>query len=722
MTDLEGVIERITFQDEENGYTVARFQADGEMLTVVGFLPNVNTGETLRLSGDWIVHPTYGRQFKAEAFEVLPPVTRQGIERYLGSGLIKGIGPVTAKKMVQAFGLETLKVINETPERLLEVEGIGPQKAEKISKALEEQRQIQRMMVFLRGVGITPALATKIYRRYGEQAAAIIKENPYRLADELFGVGFRTADRIANLLGRNDPAARERVRAGVLYYLRKETEEGHVYVPVDEFVPEVSKELAAPEEVVKQAIEGLVRERELYLEEGRLYLAFFYRCEQRVAERLCLLMRKRPVERPLLFTAEELNALTYEQRLAVEKAFQVGVLMITGGPGTGKTTTIRSLIRLCQLRGEKALLAAPTGRAAKRLKEATGKEAKTIHRLLEFGYTPGRGLSFGRNEEHPLEADIVIIDEVSMLDLPLFYQLLRALTPGTRLVLVGDQDQLPSVGPGSVLRDLITSEVIPLIRLQTIFRQAQTSKIVTNAHRINEGRLPELKGAADFFFINAAEPQQIVDEIIRLVTVRLPRYLKCDPVEEIQVLSPMRRTLTGVENLNYLLQEALNPPNANGPEIRFGEKTFRPRDKVMQIRNNYAKMVFNGDLGKILRIDPEEQVVTVAFADEEERILNYAYEELDELVLAYAISVHKSQGSEYPVVVMPVTTQHYLLLQRNLFYTGITRAKKMVVLVGTKRALAIAVKNNKIENRYSWLASLLVRYAEEAAGSEKLSE
>ncbi|HEY8392436.1 MAG TPA: ATP-dependent RecD-like DNA helicase [Capillibacterium sp.] len=719
MTDLEGIIERITFHNEENGYTVARFQTAGENLTVVGFLPNVRSGENLRLFGDWVMHPTYGRQFKVEAFEVLPPVTRQGIERYLGSGLIKGIGPATAKKIVQAFGLETLKIIDETPERLMEVEGIGRQKVEKITKALEEQRQIRRMMVFLRGVGITPALATKIYRQYGEQAAAIIKENPYRLADELFGVGFKTADRIAVLLGRKDPAALERVRAGILYYLRKKTEEGHVYVPKDEFVAEVSKELAAPPGVVDQALDGLIREKELYLEEGRLYLAFFYWCERRVAAKLRLLLKKPLVERPLLFTDEELKTLTFEQRLAVEKAFQVGVLVITGGPGTGKTTTIRSLIRLCRLRGEKALLAAPTGRAAKRLKEATGEEAKTIHRLLEFGYTPGSGLNYGRNEEHPLEADIVIIDEVSMLDLPLFYQLLKAINQGTRLVLVGDQDQLPSVGPGSVLRDLINSEAIPLVRLQTIFRQAQTSKIVTNAHRINEGRMPELTGAADFFFINAPEPQQIVDEIIRLVTVRLPRYLKCDPVEEIQVLSPMRKTLTGVDNLNLLLQEALNPRSDNGPEIRYGERVFRPRDKVMQIRNNYVKMVFNGDLGKIVRIDPEEQQMTVAFADEdEERQLTYTYEELDELVLAYAISVHKSQGSEYPVVIMPVTTQHYLLLQRNLLYTGITRAKKMVVLVGTKKALAIAVRNNRIENRYSWLTPLLAGGGEEGAEAE----
>jgi exodeoxyribonuclease V alpha subunit len=709
MTEIEGILERITFHNEENGYMVARLQTATESLTVVGYLPNVSTGESLRLSGEWVLHPTYGRQFKVETFDVLPPVTVEGIERYLGSGLIKGIGPVTAKKIVKTFGLATLEIIDETPGRLQEVEGIGPQKAGKITKALEEQKQIRRMMVFLRGVGITPALATKIYRRYGEKAAEVIKANPYRLADDLFGVGFKTADQIAGLLGRKDPAADERVRAGVLYYLRKYTEEGHVYVPLEEFVPEVSNELEAPADVTRQAIAALVEEKALYLETDRLYLSYFYWCERKTAEKLLSLVKTGPaVQEAIHFTDDELAMLTFEQRLAVEKAFHEGVLMITGGPGTGKTTTIRTIIRGCRVRGERALLAAPTGRAAKRMQEATGEEAKTIHRLLEFGYTAGAGLQFGRNEERPLEAELVIVDEVSMLDLPLFHQLLKAITPGTRLVLVGDQDQLPSVGPGAVLRDLVNSEVIPLVALETVFRQAETSKIVTNAHRINEGIMPEFKGAVDFFFLNVAEPERIVDEIIRLVTVRLPRYLKCDPVEEIQVLSPLRKTITGVENLNLLLQEALNPRSGQGSELRYGDRVFRPRDKVMQIRNNYTKMVFNGDLGRIVRLDPEEQVLTVTFPDEqEERLIDYTFEELDELVLAYAISVHKSQGSEYPVVVMPVTTQHFILLQRNLLYTGITRAKKMVVLVGTKKALAIAVNNNKIENRYSWLAPIL---------------
>ena len=717
MVELEGVIERITYQNEENGYTVARFKTGTESVTIVGYLSHVRNGESLCLSGDWTIHPTYGRQFNVESFEIIPPVTREGIERYLGSGLIKGIGPVTARKIVKAFGLDTLKVIEEDPERLMEIEGIGPQKAAKIVKALEEQKHIRRVMVFLRGVGITPALATKIYHHYGEQAAAILRENPYRLANELFGVGFRTADRLAGLLGRKDPVDAERIRAGILYFLHKYTEEGHVFFPQAEFVTAVAKELEVPEEAITRGITALVEAKEVYLEEERLYLSFFYWSERKTAERLCTLLgayqvKKLPFPLP---SVPELETLTVEQRLAVEKALVDGVLIITGGPGTGKTTTVRSIIRLLQLKGEEVLLAAPTGRAAKRLTEATGVAAKTIHRLLEFGYTAGIGLKYGRDEENPLETDAVIIDEVSMIVLPLFYQLLKAITPGTRLILVGDQDQLPSVGPGSVLRDLLASGVVPTVRLKRVFRQSPKSKIVTNAHRINEGLMPEWQGADDFFFINIAEPAQIVEAIIKLVTVRLPRYLKCNPLDAIQVLSPMRKTLTGVDNLNPALQKVLNPQSNSKPELRIGERIYRQGDKVMQIRNNYQKNVFNGDLGKIVRIDPEEQVITVSF-DEGESPVTYEYEELDELVLAYAISVHKSQGSEYPVVVLPVTTQHYMLLQRNLLYTAITRAKQMVVLVGTKKALAIAVKNNKIEERYSYLEQMLKRLVEGRGG------
>ena len=711
MPEIEGVIERITYQNEDNGFTVARLKSDQEKITIVGYLSNVRNGESLKLIGQWTIHPTYGKQFEVESFEVVPPMTIEGIGLYLGSGLIKGIGPVTAKKIVQTFGLATLKVIEERPEKLLEVEGIGEQKAEKIRKVFTEQKNIHQMMIFLRGVGITPALAIKIYQHYGEKAAETVKDNPYRLADEVFGVGFKTADRIAGLLGRNDPASPERVSAAILYFLRKSTEGGHVFVPQEEFAAQVGSELGIPVEKVLSGINSLIRQKEVYLDEDRLYLSIFYWTERKVAEKLFSLLMASNNKEPLLskeLAELKLSSLTFEQRLAVEKADQEGVLLITGGPGTGKTTTVRSLIQLFTSKQQRVVLAAPTGRAAKRLTEATGEEAKTVHRLLEFGYTPGVGLKYGRNEDCPIEAEVVIIDEASMIDLLLFYQLLKAITPGTRLILVGDQDQLPSVGAGSVLRDLIISEVIPTVRLKTVFRQSKTSKIVTNAHRVNEGLMPELKGANDFYFINEPEPEKIADQIVRLVGIRLPRYLKCDPIEEIQVLSPMRKTVTGVENLNLQLQKILNPESSSKPELLFADRLYRQGDKVMQIKNDYQKMIFNGDMGRILKIDPEEQQLLVAFPEEkEERLITYEYEELDELVLAYAISVHKSQGSEYPVVVLPVTTQHFMLLQRNLFYTAITRAKKMVVLVGTKKALAIAVKNNKIEKRNSWLDKLL---------------
>jgi exodeoxyribonuclease V alpha subunit len=711
MSEIEGVVERITYQNEENGFTVARLKTEEEKITIVGHLTNVRSGESLKLTGQWIMHPTYGKQFKVESFEVVPPMTIEGIQLYLGSGLIKGIGPVTAKKIVKTFGLSTLKMIEEHPEKLLEVEGIGPQKAEKIKKVFEEQKNVHQMMIFLRGVGITPALALKIYQHYGEKAAEIVKENPYRLADEVFGVGFKTADRIAGLLGRKDPASPERVSAGILYFLRKSTEAGHVFMPQEEFAAQVGLELGITVESVLTGISSLIRQKEVYLDEERLYLSVFYWTERKVAEKLCSLLMA-PHSKELLLSKElaelKLSALTFEQRLAVEKANQEGVLLITGGPGTGKTTTVRSLTQLFSLKEQRIVLAAPTGRAAKRLAEATGEKAKTIHRLLEFGYTPGVGLKYGRNEECPLEADVVIIDEASMIDLLLFHHLLKAITPGTKLILVGDQDQLPSVGAGSVLRDLIASGVIPTVRLKTVFRQSKTSKIVTNAHRVNEGLMPELKGANDFYFIREPEPAKITEAIVRLVGVRLPRYLKCDPIEEIQVLSPMRKTVTGVENLNLELQRILNPESSSKPELLYAERLFRQGDKVMQIKNDYQKMIFNGDMGRILKIDPEEEELVVTFTEEKgERLVTYEYEELDELVLAYAISVHKSQGSEYPVIVLPVTTQHFLLLQRNLFYTAITRAKKMVVLVGTKKALAIAVKNNKIEKRNSWLDQLL---------------
>lgn len=751
--EITGVIERTTFQNEENGYTVAKLaraegEGEAELITVVGYLSGVKNGETLRLHGDWVNHPTYGRQFSVEHFETVAPVTTEGVEKYLGSGLIKGIGPATAHKIVGTFGLDTLEVIEKEPERLQEAPGIGPHKAEQIIQALAETKKMRRVMLFLRGAGVTAGLAGKIYRHFGNDTIRVLQDNPYLLAEQVNGIGFKTADRIAGLLGRNDPAAPERIRAGILYLLGKNSEAGHVYAEAPGFLEEAATELGVKSTLLHAEIKKMACDKQVLLDENRLYLPALYHSERGAAAKLVALYKNlQPnitscamqakvheiVERSgagvegasgcfqeirtdissteTLGDARERIALSPEQEAAVALAQQEGVLVITGGPGTGKTTIIRSLLHLYHEQGLKVVLAAPTGRAAKRLTEATGLSAKTIHRLLEFGFTGGE-MGYGRDEKNLLEAEVVIVDEVSMVDLPLFYHLLKAIPLGARLILVGDEDQLPSVGPGTVLRDIIASGVIPQVKLKTIFRQAQESQIVTNAHLINVGRLPKVNEAKDFFFIPATEPEEIVDEIVRLVTLRLPRYLKCDPVEEIQVLSPMRRTVTGVDNLNHLLQKVLNPESSGKPQMQYGGKIFRLGDKVMQIRNNYQKMVFNGDVGRITKLDPEEQQVEVSFSDlEEDRIL-YEYDELDELVLSYAVTVHKSQGSEYPVVILPVTTQHFLLLQRNLFYTAVTRAKKMAVLVGTKKALAIAVKNNKIDQRNSRLAPLICEHGE----------
>jgi len=721
MPIIEGLVERITFQSEDNAFTVARLQQDAKTAptTVVGNLPGINVGETLRLTGDWVSHPEYGAQFQVEAMERVAPATLIGMERYLGSGLIKGIGPVTARKIVRAFGLAALDVIKARPEKLTKIAGIGPKKAERIAEAVMAQKEISDIMVFLQGCGITPALAAKVYRAYGRNAISIIKENPYRLAEEIYGIGFKTADLIATRLGVVTTSP-HRIRAGLVYLLDEFCRDGHVFAPEEEFCLKAAGELEVSVEQAREAISYLLEARVFYIErnkagESLLYPSHFYHAERGAAARLLALHRQVfppwPVEpETLLAQIAAADALTLApgQRQAVLTAVVNGVTIITGGPGTGKTTTVRSLLRLYAALGLRCLLAAPTGRAAKRLADTSGYEAKTIHRLLEFGF-PGGSPGFQRHEQHPLEAEAVIVDEVSMVDLLLLYNLLKAITPGTRLVLVGDADQLPSVGPGNVLRDLIEAGIIPTIRLEVVFRQAEASLIVRNAHRINRGEIPILPaGDKDFYFIPCEEPEKVVEQIVDLVSVRLPRFLSCDPIDDLQVLAPMRRTITGVDHLNQLLQEKLNPPAPGRGELRYGAAVFRGRDKVMQLRNDYQKMVFNGDMGRVRSVDVEESQLHVAFPEAGgERLVAYDRDELDELAVSYAISVHKSQGSEYPVVILPITTQHYMMLQRNLLYTAVSRAKRLVVLIGSKKALAIAVQNSKVEERNTYLAERL---------------
>ncbi len=740
---LTGTIERITYHNEENGYTVARVTPEGKdyTVTVVGTMMGVNVGETVRCTGVWTVHPQYGRQFKAERVETVYPATLAGIEKYLGSGLIKGIGPVTAKRIVRKFGLDTLQVIEETPERLLEVLGVGPKRLALIKAAWEEQRLIKDVMVFLQSHGVSTGLAVKIYKHYGEEAIHVLKNDPYRLAREVHGIGFITADKIARNLGIPEDAP-ERIAAAVAYLLSEEADRsGHVYLPRSELVARAKELLNVPEERILEAIATLEEQGQVHLEpvteimtesgkpvravaeEQAVYLVPFHRAETGVANRLRRLIEGAGEtffrSRLYMFqhfdwesafaavqqeTGVRLNA---DQRQAVRTALTSPVSILTGGPGTGKTTTVQTIIRFLEAAGARYVLASPTGRAAKRLSEATGRPAQTIHRLLEV--SPGEGLTFRRNESNPLEADMIIVDEASMLDVLLTNHLLKAIPPGAHLLLVGDVDQLPSVGAGNVLRDIIRSGVVPVVTLHQIFRQEEGSYIIVNAHRINRGQMPIIdnKNARDFFLFKVDDPEVAADLIVEIVKERIPRRFDLSP-DNIQVLSPMHRGPVGVGNLNLRLQEALNPPAPNKPERRVGGRVFRVGDRVMQIRNNYDKDVYNGDLGRIVKINLEMQEVWV---DMDGRQIRYDFLELDELVHAYAISVHKSQGSEYPAVVVPVMTTHYVMLHRNLLYTAITRARRLVVLVGEPRAIAIAVRNARPLARHSGLAEKLQRCA-----------
>ncbi len=721
---LEGSVERVTYYAGETGFSVIRLLPAGRqyipqgavsrdgLVTVVGELPEVNPGESLRLIGQWTSHPQHGRQFRAERCEQVLPATVEGIRRYLGSGLIRGVGPVMAERIVREFGPNTLEVIDNDPGRLRQVLGIGPKRVEQIATAWEEQKAIKEVMIFLQSHGVSTRLAVKIYKQYGDAAVDVVQMDPYRLARDIWGIGFRTADKIAQDLGL--PAdAPTRIEAGVVYTLNQQADEGHVYLPQSELAAEAANLLAVKEEQVVYAVERLEAAEQVKCEAldeqaadagPAVYLTPFFFSEVGVTNRLRQMVETAGT-RLASFRANELLPtipnldlqLSAQQQQAVAAALTHKVTVLTGGPGTGKTTALRTLIQALQSYGHSFALASPTGRAAKRLSEATRQPAKTIHRLLE--YSPAGG--FQRNQDNPLDVDMVVIDEASMLDLVLTNHLLKAIDPSSHLLLVGDVDQLPSVGAGDVLRDIIDSGITSVNRLDVIFRQAKDSLIITNAHRINQGQLPLTpKSAGDFFLFVEPEPDRAAELLVDIVQNRVPAKFGLDPLNEVQVLSPMYRGSTGVANLNEQLQLALNPPSAGRPERRIGGRTLRVGDRLMQTRNNYDKEVFNGDIGRLVALEVVEQTAVIDF---DGRKLVYDWMELDEVVHAFAISVHKAQGSEYPAVVVPVTMQHYLMLQRNLLYTAVTRAQKLVVLVGTKKAIALAVRNDKVAQRHTAL-------------------
>ena len=724
MAQLECIVEDTVFRNDDNGYTVLEARAGRQEVMVVGILPALTPGEQVCFEGDWVEHPQYGRQWKATGCQLRTPTSLLGIERFLGSGLIQGVGGVTARLIVQEFGLKTLEVMTETPERLSEVSGIGKKRAQQIAESFREQFAVRQAMVFLQSYGVSPSLAVKISKRYGDRGQQLVQENPYRLVDDIEGVGFLTADRIALSMGIPQDSE-YRLQAGIKYALRDAAGNGgHTYLPKDQLLYHAARLLRVDEEMLPDSLVRLLFDREVVLSELNgekcCMLPAFYYAEREVAKRLHMLMQSAQVVLPQaverdISDFEKLNRIQFSpvQRNAVSEALKSGLMVITGGPGTGKTTIINCILSLM---GKDVLLAAPTGRAAKRMSEATGQEAKTLHRLLEYA---GDEETFQRNEENPLDCTCVIVDEMSMVDIFLMRSLLRALKPGTRLILVGDADQLPSVGAGNVLGDILKSGVIPSVRLTDIFRQDEKSLIVLNAHRINQGEMPVLnQKGSDFFFERRFNADEAADAIVGLCASRLPRFLKSkSAVQDIQVLAPMKIGACGVMAINKLLQEALNPPKPYKKEIVFGETVFRVGDKVMHIKNNYSLEwrcestgqeglgVFNGDMGFVLDIDKEEKVVSVLYDDD--RHVEYAYQQLEELELAYCLSVHKSQGSEFPCVVMPVVGGSNMLLNRNLFYTALTRARKLVVLVGREEAIAAMVRNDHIAMRYTALRERL---------------
>ncbi len=712
MDHLKGSVEAIVYTQPENGFTVARLKEPGKKnaTVIVGCIPSLQPGETIACEGSWKVHPSHGRQFEVSDYIVEMPCDLAGIQKYLESGLVKGIGPVFAKKIVTRFGSETLKILEEAPYRLSEIAGLGEKKIDSLKHSWHEQRAIRDIMIFLRTYGVSPAYAQRIYKTYGEHSIAKVKENPYRLAKDVLGIGFKLADVAAQKLGFA-LQSHERISAGIQHVLWELAGDGHTCYPEQDFLPLAMEILAVEAPLLEKEILVLAEEKTLVRKDQFLWLSHYFAYEKGISHDLMRLQSNPLAVKPIQgeiavhWVEQQLNIhFASQQKEAVFRSLIDKVHIITGGPGTGKSTITNAILHVMTKRTGKILLAAPTGRAAKRLSQITKKKAFTIHALLERDFVSG---GFKKGKDNPLDCDLLIIDEASMIDTPLFFHLLRAIPDSAKLLLVGDIDQLPSVGAGTVLKDLIQSELIGVTRLSEIFRQAQGSKIVTNAHRINHGEFPviDTPEESDFHYIEAESPEAIQKIIVRLVSQEIPARWNFNPIEDIQVLSPMKRGVVGVELLNDTLQTQLNP--SPQPLFRAGRR-FHTGDKVMQIRNDYDRKVYNGDIGRIAHIDAQEQIVSVLFDDHR---VEYHFNALDDLVLAYATSVHKFQGSECPCIVMPIHTSHFKLLQRNLLYTAVTRGKKQVYLVGTKKAIGMAVKNDEVQKRHTKLGAALAEAA-----------
>ena len=727
MSEIKGTIEDIIFHNEENGYIIAHLKADKKLVTIVGCIPYILEGQVLKVTGQWVIHPNFGEQFKVESCEEIMPNTVVGIEKYLASGVISGIGPVTAKKIVEKFGEDTLDILDNHIERLKEIEGIGEKKIDIILESYVKQREVKNIMVFLQTYGVTPNQCVKIYKKYGVNSIKIVKDNPYKLVEDIYGIGFKTADKIARSLGVEIDSP-FRITAGVVYVVNEFCSLGNTYMPLDKLILEAIKILGVKEDIIEKVIYDTILEGKIKMEviegENCVFTIPFYYCELGVTKKILTLATTKYEEIDLevykeieQFEREHNIEFAPSQKEAIIGALQNGIEIITGGPGTGKTTIINCITSIFENCGMTVFMAAPTGRAAKRMSEATGKEAKTIHRLLELGYGEEESMTFFKDEESPLQCDVIIVDEASMIDIILMNSLLKAISIGTRVIIVGDVDQLPSVGPGNVLRDIIESGCVKVVRLRDIFRQSKESMIIVNAHKINKGEFPVLNEKnKDFYFLSEEDRNDILSTLIGLIDKRLPAFNKrWNNIKHIQILSPMRKGTLGVYNLNKELQQILNPKEKGKKEIKFREVIYRVNDKVMQTKNNYSIKwtridgdgeseglgVFNGDVGFIEDIDEENESITVVFDEDKRAIYDKPY--LEELDLAYAITIHKSQGSEFPVVIMPVFMGPPLLMNRNLFYTAVTRAKQLVVLVGSQRAIKSMIDNDRSFERYSSL-------------------